>query len=68
MTGMRSRIWTLAVSLMLPGFFAWSCTGTAVRKFRDASVDAAADAVGGRVFELVAEALAPPTEEEAADD
>lgn len=68
MKSTKAKIWALVVSVMLPGFFAWSCSGTTARRFRDAGTEGAAAAVQGRIFELVAEALAPPEEDDAEDN
>ena len=68
MKGIRTKVWSLVVSLMLPGVFTWSCSGTAARTIRDEAVQGAADAVEARAFELVAEILAPPADDGEGDD
>lgn len=64
----RLKAWSLIVGVTLPGFFAWSCSGTAMRKFRDATLEGAASAVQGRVFDFVADALAPQTDDQVEDE
>ena len=64
MKSTKAKIWALVVSLMLPGFFTWSCSGTTARRFRDAGTEGAAAAFQGRIFDLVADALAPPEEDD----
>ena len=68
MKGTKAKVWTLVASLMLPGFFAWSCGGTAVRTIRDEAVQGAADAVEVTIFDLVLDALTPPQDDDEADE
>ncbi len=64
MKSTKAKVWSLVVSLMLPGFFTWSCSGTAVRTIRDEAVQGAADAVEVTIFDLVLDALTPAAEED----
>ena len=68
MKNMRTKVWVLLVSLMLPGFFTWSCSGTAARTIRDEALQGAADAVEARTFELVSEVLARSVDVGGEDD
>ncbi|MHC4697758.1 MAG: hypothetical protein ACYTFA_13575 [Planctomycetota bacterium] len=68
MRGTKAKIWALVVSLMLPGFFTWSCSGTAARTIRDEAVQGAADAVEATIFDLVFDALTPPAEDDEDED
>ncbi len=68
MKSTKAKIWALVVSVMLPGFFTWSCSGTTARRFRDAGTEGAAGAFQGWVFGQVAEALDPPEEDDGDED